>query len=100
MAELNWTAEAEEWLREIYKYIAKDNPAAAFRTIQAIYEKVEVLRQFPELGHRYTRYGNKHIRILLFGHYRIAYLIKQDGNVDILGVFHGAMEIERYFIDT
>ena len=30
------------------------------------------------------------------GHYRIAYLIKADGNIDILGVFHGAMEIERY----
>jgi plasmid stabilization system protein ParE len=29
MAELNWTAEAERWLSEIYTYIAKDNPAAA-----------------------------------------------------------------------
>ncbi len=37
-----------------------------------------------------------HIRILLHGHYRIAYLIKQDGDVDILGVFHGAMELDRY----
>ena len=32
------------------------------------------------------------------GHYRIAYLIKPDGNIDILGVFHGALEIERYFL--
>jgi plasmid stabilization system protein ParE len=40
----------------------------------------------------------RHIRILLFGHYRIAYLIKPDGNIDILGVFHGALEIERYFL--
>ena len=41
---------------------------------------------------------DRHIRILLFGHYRIAYLIKQDGNIDILGVFHGALDIERYFL--
>jgi len=26
------------------------------------------------------------------------YLIKPDGNIDIIGVFHGALDIERYFI--
>jgi len=36
------------------------------------------------------------VRILLYGHYRIAYLLKNDGNVDILGVFHGALDITRY----
>lgn len=34
------------------------------------------------------------MRILLYGHYRIAYLVKDDG-VEILGVFHGALDIER-----
>jgi len=33
---------------------------------------------------------------LLYGHYRIAYLIKDKNNIDILGVFHGALAIERY----
>jgi plasmid stabilization system protein ParE len=33
---------------------------------------------------------------LIFGHYRIAYLVKPDGNVDILGVFHGALDISKY----
>jgi toxin ParE1/3/4 len=28
--------------------------------------------------------------------YRIAYLIKEDGNIDVLGVFHGALDIGRY----
>jgi len=35
------------------------------------------------------------VRILLYGRYRIAYLIKQDA-VEILGIFHGSMEIGRY----
>jgi hypothetical protein len=26
MAEISWTAEAERWLRDIYDYIAQDNP--------------------------------------------------------------------------
>jgi toxin ParE1/3/4 len=36
------------------------------------------------------------IRILLYGHYRIAYLLKKDKRVEILGVFHGSLDIDRY----
>ena len=39
---------------------------------------------------------NNEVRILLYGHYRIAYLIKDTETIDILGVFHGALTIERY----
>ena len=34
----------------------------------------------------------------LYEHYRIAYLVKPGGNIEILGVFHGALDIDRYFI--
>jgi toxin ParE1/3/4 len=96
MAEINWTVEAERWLRDIHDYIAATNPRAAARVVEGIYEKVQLLRQFPELGYRYDRHPTQHIRILLYGHYRIAYLLKHDDNIDILGVFHGALDLERY----
>ncbi len=47
MAELTWTAEAERWLRDIHDFIAQDNPAAAIRTIETLYQKAEILREFP-----------------------------------------------------
>jgi toxin ParE1/3/4 len=53
MVELTWTVEAERWLRDIYDYIALDNPSAAARTIETIYRKAEILREFPESGYRY-----------------------------------------------
>ncbi len=96
MAEINWTAEAERWLRDIHVYIAQDSPESAIRVVNGIYGKAQMLRQFPEIGYRYDRIPNEHIRILLYGHYRIAYLIKPDGNIDILGMFHGALDIDRY----
>jgi plasmid stabilization system protein ParE len=96
MAKINWTAEAEHWLHDIYLYILKDNPQAAASTIQSIFEKAQILQNFPEAGHRYSHQSRKDIRILLFGHYRITYLIKENGEIDILGVFHGALDIERY----
>lgn len=96
MAELNWTAEAERWLREIYTYIAQDNPAAAAEVVDGIYQKAQLLKDFPLLGYKYEARPDREIRIFLYGHYRIAYLIRQDQNIDVLGVFHGAMEIDWY----
>lgn len=98
MARLNWTQEAETWLRDIYEYIAQDNPVAAARVVEGIYERVQVLSEFPQIGHRYEGIADREVRILLYGHYRIAYLIKSEEDIDILGVFHGALNIQRYLI--
>jgi plasmid stabilization system protein ParE len=95
MAELRWTEEAVRWLAEIRDYIAQDDPVAAIRVIAGIYEQAQVLRDFPEIGYKYRGEPEGEVRILLFGHYRIAYLVKHDV-IEILGVFHGAMNIHRY----
>ena len=99
MAQVAWTAEAQRWLRDIYDYIAADNPAAAERVALAIYDSVRVLQEHPRLGQRYNYVTGREVRILLYSHYRIAYLIHQDtGNIDVLGVFHRALPIERYLL--
>ncbi len=95
MATIAWTDEARRWIEDIFGYIAADNPAAAARTIQEIYERAQVLATFPKIGQRYAA-SSRNVRILLYGHYRIAYLVKDDGNIDILGVFHGSLDITRY----
>jgi toxin ParE1/3/4 len=98
LAEINWTRESEIWLKDIYDYIAADNPDAAAQTIINIYEKAQLLRNHPRLGYRYELEQSREIRILSYEHYRITYLIKPEGGIDILGVFHGALDIDRYFI--
>jgi toxin ParE1/3/4 len=96
MARLIWTQEAVRWLGSIFDYIATENPVAARRVVTDIYEKVAVLKIFGGIGYRYEldQEGDE-VRILLYGHYRIAYLVKKDV-IEILGVFHGAMEIKKY----
>jgi toxin ParE1/3/4 len=98
LAEINWTRESEIWLKDIYNYIAADDSEAAAQTVTKIYEKAQLLRTYPRLGHRYEPAQPREVRILLYDHYRITYLIKPDGNIDIIGVFHGALDINRYFI--
>ncbi len=95
MAEITWTEEAKSWLEDIFEYIAVENPTAAGRTVQGIFDRAQVLTNFPQIGYRYTD-SLRHVRILLYGHYRIAYLVKDDGNIDILGIFHGSLDITRY----
>ncbi len=96
MAEVRWTEEAHRWLRDIFDYIAADSPDAARRVVTGIYEKAQLLRRFPEIGSKYRAEAEGEVRILLYGHYRIAYLIKASGDIDVLGVFHAALDITRY----
>jgi plasmid stabilization system protein ParE len=43
VAKLVWTEEALRWLEDIFEYIAHDNPDAAARTVQAIYDRTQAL---------------------------------------------------------
>jgi plasmid stabilization system protein ParE len=95
MAEIRWTEEAVRWLHDIYDYISDDNPRAAQNVVDGIYEKAQILKRFPNIGYKYRDEPDGEIRILLYGHYRIAYIIKYNV-VEILGVFHGALKIEKY----
>jgi plasmid stabilization system protein ParE len=96
MVDIYWTNEAEIWLKDIHDYIAKDNATVAKKVVTEIYQKTQILQSFPRIGYPYENKEEKEIRVLLYGHYRIAYLIKEDDTIDILGVFHGALDIERY----
>ena len=49
MAEIRWTEESAQWLRDIHDYIAADNPGAAATVVASIYEKVQLLREQPEI---------------------------------------------------
>ncbi len=97
MAKIIWTSEAERWLSKIYEYIAEDNPGAAEKVLNGIYEKSQILLEQPKIGYLYE-HEIEEIRILLYGHYRITYLAKPNKNIVILGVFHSALLIENYII--
>jgi plasmid stabilization system protein ParE len=96
MGKIKWTEESERWLRDIHDYIAQDSPEAAQKVATGIFERAQLLAQFPKIGHIYRFEPEGEIRILLYGHYRIAYLLRKDRYVEILGVFHGALDIDRY----
>lgn len=64
--------------------------------VTGIYDRAQTLVKFPKIGHIYRIEPDGEIRILLYGHYRIAYLLREDKQAEILGGFHGALDIDRY----
>lgn len=84
------------WLREIREYISRDSAESANRVIEGIWQKSQMLADNPEAGFRYPIRERDDIRVLLYGHYRIAYVVGSQ-RVTILGVFHSALDIDRYF---
>jgi plasmid stabilization system protein ParE len=76
VAEIRWTEESAQWLRDIHDYIAADNPGAAANVVDSIYEKAQLLRDQPEIGCKFQTVSGREVRILLYGHYRTTYLIK------------------------
>ena len=97
MGTITWTNEAQRWLEDIFEYIAIDDRNAASQVVDDLYERAQILKDNLEIGNRY-RVSVRHVRILLYGHYRITYLVKDSGDVEILGVFHGALDISKYSI--
>jgi plasmid stabilization system protein ParE len=83
-------------LEGIHAYISSDNPAAASNVVRGIYAKVQLLREHPRLGQRYEPIADREVRETSYGHYRIAYLIVDEKGIEVLGVFHGSMDIERH----
>ena len=71
-----------------YEYIAPANPAAAGKVVSGIYEKAQLLTDFLEIGYKYREEPEGEVRILLYGHYRISYIIG-DEFIDILAFFTG-----------
>jgi len=54
-------------MRDIFEYIAHDNPEAAARVVEGVYDRVQVLAEFPRIGHRHEPVPDREVRTLLYG---------------------------------
>ena len=64
--------------------------------VHGIYEKAHLPLAFPDIGQLYEPEKYPGVRILLYGRYRIVYQRRSDGDIFVLGVFHGALDLKRH----
>src|SRR5438132_8557675 len=89
---IDWTDGARQDMRSIFAYIAKDSRVYAKRLVDRIGEKVQLLKDFPELGARVEDWETENIREIQEGNYRIIYRTKAE-SVQILTVLHAARQL-------
>ncbi len=89
------TAEAENDLLSIWRYIAEDNQQAATRLILSIDKKCGLLAENPKLGAARPDIAPE-VRYLTVGNYLILYR-ELSNSVEVVRVLHGARNLEAIF---
>ena len=91
---VRWTPLAIERLSEIVEYISIDNPNAATRWAEEVFEKVKRLEKYPESGRVLPKFNKSDLREIVFNNYRIIYRLDRK-QIAVLTVKHGRQVIKK-----
>jgi len=89
MAQVRWTPQAADDLDAIAEFITEDSPHFAGLFVMDVLQAVERFADFPALGRVVPDIGDKAIRELILGNYRIIYRLRSEA-VEVLTIHHGA----------
>lgn len=95
MAKVIWTEPALDDLHNIIEHIAKDSFAYAERFGIRVVESPRRLTQFPYCGRIVSEFGEENIRELIYGSYRVVYLVKEKVCY-VVAIIHGSRDILRH----
>jgi len=89
MAKIKWSKDSLDDLREICRFISLDSPYYAGLLKDRVFEMVEHLELFPEIGRHVPESDDPMVRELIYKNYRIVYQIKEE-YLEIITVMHGS----------
>ena len=92
---VRWTITAADQLREIFDYIAADNPAAAAGIVRRIRSAIQQTARMPGVGRIGRVPGTREI-VVPGTTYLVAYRITQ-GALQVLAIPHGAQQWPESF---
>ena len=90
---IRWSRQSLEHLEDVYSFVAQDSPYYASLLIEKIFEAVERLNDFPEMGRIVPESGDETTRELIYKGYRIIYQI-MDERLEVIAVFHGSKKYD------
>ena len=97
MASIRLKAIALQDLKGIVRYISADNPLAARKFRNELYEKLAFLAENPRIAPERPDLA-PNLRYLPYGNYLIFYLPEDDG-ITVIRVLHGARRLTPQLID-
>ncbi len=87
---------AEQDIREIGDFIAKDSPRRAAAFVAELRARCQDIGRSPKAATLRPEFGAG-IRVVVFGRYLLAYHEEEDGSVLVDRVVHGARDLNRLF---
>ena len=73
-----WSPLAIQKLGDAVEFISIDNPIAAENWADDVFTKTELLSSMPEMGRSVPELPHSNYREIIFGHYRIIYVISTE----------------------
>ena len=91
---VHWTLAALADVRAAEAYIARHSKHYAEGMVKRIFDRTELLSQFPHIGPVVPEYEDDSLRELYEDPYRIVYRVMEE-QVDIIAVVHSARRMPR-----
>ena len=91
---LVFDAEALTDLEDIFHWIARDDPGAAKAVVDRVFESVEHLAFFPQMGHRGRDEGTFEWVVPRLPYIVVCEIDRDAEQVIVVAVFHGAQDRE------
>lgn len=91
------TAPAGSDLKDIWTYIAENNPNAADKFMKEFAKKFQLLADNPKIGRAHDEYV-LNLRSFPYKNYTVFYFPNENG-VEIYRILHGARDIDALFED-
>ena len=88
MVKIKWSDAAKSDLKGIIEYLSQDSPQYAEYLYERIFESIENLKSFPEMGRRVPELKNPNMREIILQNYRVIYQYFKD-KIEIITIFHG-----------
>jgi len=95
MVQIKWTEKSSRHLEAIFEYIAHDSKVYAGRFVKSIINSTSILKTQPLAGRKVPEINDESIREIFHKDYRIIYKVKDNDLIEILAVYHGAMELKN-----
>ena len=94
MVRLIWTDQAIADLGSIGDYIAKSSEKYAKLTVKNLFDRTNILKNYPLAGRIVPEKNDDKIRELIEGNYRIIYEVISADQIIILTVYHSARDLK------
>ncbi len=92
MVDIEFHPIAKEDIKELYDYISRYSLKYADSFIEGLFDRIEDLKNFPEIGNKYPE--NENYRQLIYQNYRVLYKYnKEDDQIIIMIVIHCSRQL-------